>query len=48
MRQQVAGDVAQIVSGLDQPVDGLERAAQVADRDDVGDLEPDLTLGHTE
>ena len=48
VREQIAGDVAQVVARLDEPVDRLERAAHVADRDDVGDLDPDLALRRAE
>ena len=40
--ERLAGDVAEVLAVLDEPPDHLERAADVADGDDVGELVLDL------
>ena len=42
MPERLARHVAQVLAVLHEPVDDLERPADVPDRDDVGELELDL------
>jgi hypothetical protein len=46
--QQVTGEPARVVAGLDQPVDGGERGRAVAGRERVGHLVDQGHVGHPE